>query len=180
MAIGVRPGARCSNCEGRGTKKARETLTVRIPAGVEDGAIRTVSGAGDQTPHGTSDLHVHIKVDPHPLFERRGADLFCQVPVSFPQAALGAQLDVPTLEGKVTMKLPPGTQSGKIFRLRGKGLPTLGGYGKGDQLVSVMVEVPEALSHRQRELLEQLASEMGSETHPQQRSFLDKLKGLFD
>lgn len=177
---GVRPGARCPRCSGVGTKRTRQRLLVRIPAGVEDGAVRTVSGAGDQTPSGTSDLHVYVKVEPHPLFVRDGADLLCQVPVSFPQAALGAQLEVPTLEGKVTMKLPPGTQSGKIFRLRGKGLPTFGGYGKGDQLVSIVVEVPEALNLRQRQLLQELAAEMGSETHPQQRTFLDKLKGLFD
>lgn len=177
---GVRPGARCPRCSGVGTKRTRQRLLVRIPAGVEDGAVRTVSGAGDQTPQGRADLHVHVTVEPHPLFVRDGADLLCQVPVSFPQAALGAQLDVPTLEGKVTMKLPPGTQSGKVFRLRGKGLPTFGGYGKGDQLVSVVVEVPEALNGRQRQLLEDLAAEMGSETHPQQKTFLDKLKGLFD
>jgi len=103
------------------------------------------------------------------------------VPVTFPQAALGTQIEVPTLEGKVTMKLPAGTQSGKQFRLRGKGLPVFGGYGKGDLLVAVTVEVPQQLSERQRVLLTQLAEAMDDEKHlPRQKGFLDKLKHLFD
>ncbi len=100
--------------------------------------------------------------------------------MSFPQAVLGAQVEVPTLEGKVNMKLPAGTQSGRIFRLRGKGIPVFGGAGKGDQLVKVIVEVPEKINRRQRKLLEELAEEMGIDTHPQQSSFLEKLKSLFE
>jgi molecular chaperone DnaJ len=122
---------------------------------------------------------VQVKVAAHPLFKREGADILCDVPVSFPQAALGTNLDVPTLEGRVKMRLPPGTQSGRVFRLRGKGLPVFGGYGKGDELVKIVVEVPSKLTERQRELLEQLAREMGADTHPQQQGFLDKLRGLF-
>ncbi len=99
--------------------------------------------------------------------------------MSFPQAVLGTDLEVPTLEGCVTMKLPPGTQSGKIFRLRGKGIPAYGGVGKGDELVTIMVEVPDAVSRQQRKLIEELAAEMGTETHPHQRGFLAKLKDLF-
>lgn len=177
---GIRPGARCKACSGQGVTKATARLRVRIPPGVEDGAVRTVSGAGNQTPAGSSDLHVYVRVKSHPLFKREGADLRCEVPVGFTQAALGDQLEVPTLEGKVTMKLPPGTASGKVFRLRGKGLPVFGGYGKGDQLVEVQIEVPEKLTARQRTLLEELASEMGNETLPQRRTFLDKLKSLID
>jgi molecular chaperone DnaJ len=177
---GVRAEARCRQCAGVGAVPRKQRLRVKIPAGLEDGAVRTLSGMGEQTPAGTGDLHVHVKVKPHPLFTREGADILCDVPVSFPQAALGANLDVPTLEGKVKMRLPPGTQSGKVFRLRGKGLPVFGGYGKGDELVKVVIEVPEQLTDRQRELLESLASEMGVETHPQQQTFLDKLRGLFD
>jgi molecular chaperone DnaJ len=140
-----------------------------------------VRGAGEQTPHGTGDLHVHVKVQEHPLFIRDGADIRCEVPVSFPQAALGSQIEVPTLEGKVMMRLPPGTQSGKQFRLRGKGLPIFGGYGKGDQLVTVLVEVPLSLTDRQRLLLEQLADAMDAEGHqPQRQGFLNKLKHLFE
>ena len=177
---GVRAEARCALCKGRGNTPKRQTLRVKIPAGVEDGAVRTISGMGEQVPAGTGDLHVHVKVAPHPLFKREGADILCDVPVSFPQAALGSNLDVPTLEGQVKMRLPPGTQSGRVFRLRGRGLPVFGGYGKGDELVKIVVEVPAELTERQRELLEELAREMGADTHPQQQSFLDKLRGLFE
>src|SRR5262249_30290061 len=112
---------------------------------------------------------------------RDGADIHCPVPISFPQAALGAQIEVPTLEGKVTMKVPAGTQSGKQFRLRGRGLPIFGGYGKGGILVTVTVEVPPPLSERQRVRLEALREAMESEPPlPQQKGFLDKLKHLFE
>ncbi|MEY4582772.1 MAG: hypothetical protein RL701_7475 [Pseudomonadota bacterium] len=177
---GVRKEARCKACRGQGNTPRQQTLKVKIPPGVEDGAVRTISGMGEQLPSGTGDLHVHVKVLPHPLFRREGADILCDVPVSFPQAALGANLDVPTLEGKVKMRLPPGTQSGRVFRLRGKGMPVFGGYGKGDELVTIIVEVPEKLTPRQRELLQELAKEMGADTHPQQQGFLNKLRSLFD
>jgi molecular chaperone DnaJ len=178
---GVRADARCTRCLGIGTQARRQSLSVKIPAGVEDGAVRSVRGAGEQTANGNGDLHVHIRVQTHSLFTRDGADIHCEVPISFPQAALGAQIEVPTLEGKVTMKIPAGTQSGKQFRLRGKGLPIFGGYGKGDELVTVLVEVPHQLTDRQRALLEELADAMESEgQHPARQGFLDKLKNLFD
>lgn len=176
---GVRAEARCKRCRGKGSSPKKQALRVKIPAGVEDGAVRTISGMGEEVPSGSGDLHVHVHVEEHPLFKREGADILCDVPVSFPQAALGTNLDVPTLEGRVKMRLPPGTQSGRVFRLRGKGLPVFGGYGKGDELVRVIVEVPSQLTPRQRELLEELAAEMGAETHPQQQTFLDKLRSLF-
>lgn len=176
---GIHPDAKCNECTGRGTTKRHQRCSVRIPAGVKDGAVRSVAGAGDQGRSGSGALHVQIEVAPHPLFEREGADLHCEVPVSFPQAALGDQIEVPTLEGKVTMKLPPGTQPGKIFRLRGKGLPVFGGAGKGDQLVRITLEVPGALTDGQRTLIGQLAEELKDEAHPRQKGFLDKLKELF-
>jgi len=111
---------------------------------------------------------------------RDGSDVRVTVPVSFPQAVLGAQIDVPTLEGRVKMRVPAGTQSGKVFRLRGKGIPMLGGYGKGDQLVKLVVEVPEKISRKQKKLISELAAEMGEDVHPQQKGFLDKLRELFD
>jgi molecular chaperone DnaJ len=112
----------CGSCKGAGLTPRTEELVVRIPAGVEDGSVRTVRGGGEPGPGGTGDLHVYVHVTEHPLFRRKSADILCTVPVSFPQAVLGAELDVPTLEGKVKMKLPPGTQSGKVLRLRGKGI----------------------------------------------------------
>ena len=123
---------------------------------------------------------MHIKVQAHDLFEREGADILITVPISFPQAVLGASIDVPTLEGKVLMKVPPGTQSGKTFRLRGKGIPVYGGYGKGDELVTVVVEVPTEVTRRQRKLISELSEEIGEQSHPQQASFLSKLRRLFE
>jgi molecular chaperone DnaJ len=170
----------CTECRGTGSLERRQSLNVRIPAGVEDRAIRTLRGEGERTTNGAGNLHIKVQVNSHPLFERKGADILCEVPVSFPQAALSAQIDIPTLHGKVKMKIPAGTQSGRVFRLRGKGLPVFGGYGKGDQLVRVLVEVPEKVSPRQRELITQLAEEMTEDSHPKQKSFLDKLKTILD
>ncbi|MCA9601773.1 MAG: DnaJ domain-containing protein [Myxococcales bacterium] len=156
----------------------REKLTVRVPAGVQNGAVRTVRGGGEVGAGGPGDLHVYIRVQDHPLFTRDGADVLCTVPITFPQAVLGADLDVPTLDGPVTMKLPPGTASGKVFRLRGKGLPIFGGAGKGDELVTVQVEVPTEITRKQRQLIESLQEEMGDDSMPSRRGFLEKLRGL--
>jgi molecular chaperone DnaJ len=116
----------------------------------------------------------------HPLFEREGQDIHCQVPVSFVQAALGDEIEVPTLDGKVTLKVPAGTQTGKTLRLRGKGLPTLRSSTRGDQLLHIFAEVPTKLSKRQRELIEEFAAEAGEEVSPVTRGFLDKLRDLFE
>ncbi len=170
----------CETCKGAGSQMRAESMSVKIPAGVQDGAVRTVRGAGEASPSGNGDLHINIKVADHALFQRDGADILLSIPISFPQAVLGASIDVPTLDGRVVMKVPPGTQSGKTFRLRGKGIPVYGGYGKGDQLVTVVVEVPQEVSRRQRKLISELAQEIGDEVHPQQASFLRKLRGLFE
>lgn len=170
----------CHDCSGQGSMLRREELRVRVPAGVENGSVRTVRGGGEIAPGGAGDLHVTIRVEPHPLFTREGADVRCTVPISFPQAVVGATVEIPTLDGKVSMRVPPGTQSGKQFRLRGKGIPLFGGAGSGDQLVTIVVEVPTKLTREQRKLVEQLAVEMGIETSPQQASFLEKLRSLFD
>jgi molecular chaperone DnaJ len=171
----------CPTCKGEGVAPKQERLTVTLPAGVEDRSVRSVRGAGEHTLGGQGDLHVYVHVEPHPLFSRQGADVLCTVPVTYPQAVLGDQLDVPTLEGLVKMRLPPGTESGKVFRLRGKGIAVLGGMGKGDQLVTVAVEVPRKVSERERELLEELANAM-SEKSPElseRKRFVDKLRALF-
>jgi molecular chaperone DnaJ len=123
---------------------------------------------------------VVIRLRPHPLFVREGPDLVCEVPVPFVQAALGAEIEVPTLEGRVALRIPEGTQSGKVLRLRGKGLPTVAGGARGDQLVRLFVEVPSRLTARQRELLEKFAAESGTEVSPVTKGFLDKLRDLFD
>jgi molecular chaperone DnaJ len=161
-------------------------LTVKIPAGAADGDTRRVAREGEPGVRGgpPGDLHVIIRVAPHPLFTREGHDVVAEVPVSFPQAALGAHIDVPTLDGKVKMRVPPGTQSARTFRLRGKGIPRKGDRAnRGDQLVRIIVETPTNLTARQRELLEALAHESGAGeavAHPQKKRFLDKVRELFD
>ena len=171
----------CLECQGKGRQIRKEELEVSIPAGVEPGSIRTVKGAGELPRVGSvpGDLHIYLSVKKHELFTREGSDVHCTIPVSFVQAAVGSMIDVPTLEGKVKMRLPEGTQPGRVFRLRGKGIPQLGGSGRGDQIVTIQLEVPDKLTERQRELLEQFAAETGEEVHPQRRTFLDKLKLIF-
>lgn len=117
-----------------------------------------------------------LEVEEHPIFVRDGSDIYCEVPISFPQAALGATVDVPTLDGKVEMRIPPGTQSGRVFRLRGKGIPDLHSGRRGDQRVRVVVETPTHLTPRQRQLLEEFAREAGEEVHPRRKSFFEKVR----
>ncbi|MEZ4288369.1 MAG: molecular chaperone DnaJ [Polyangiales bacterium] len=147
----------CRTCKGEGSVRSDEPLSVKIPAGVKDGAVRTVRGAGEIGPEGKGDLHITVRVRDDEFFKREGADILCTVPISYPDAVLGATIDVNTLSGPVKMKVPAGTPSGKVFRLRGKGIPVYGGYGKGDQLVTVIVDVPQKLSRRQKRLIQDLA-----------------------
>ena len=169
----------CATCHGAAVTSRTDEMTIKVPPGVADGSVRSVRGGGQMGPGGPGDLHVVVRVLPHPLFVREGADIVCQVPISFPQAALGAQIDVPTLEGKVKMKIPAGTQTGKVFRLRGKGIQHVHGNGRGDQHVRVVVETPSELNKQQKELFEKLAEISGEETHPQSRSFFEKVRELF-
>jgi molecular chaperone DnaJ len=172
----------CRECRGVGRIEGQKTITVRVPPGVEDGMRLRVVGEGEAGISGgpPGDLYVVVHLREHPLFEREGPHLHCEVPIPFVQAALGAEVEVPTLEGRVTVRIPEGTQSGKVLRLRGKGLPQVGGTARGDQLVRIFVEVPSKLTSRQRELLEEFAEEGGNEVSPVTRGFLDKLRDLFD
>jgi len=171
----------CTACNGKGTVTATAKIPLKIPAGVDTGSRIKLTGEGEPGPMGgpPGDLYVVIHVKEHPIFVREETEIICTVPISFPQAALGASIDVPTLDGKVKMKIPPGTQSGKVFRLRGKGVPVLGGHGRGDQHVRVVVETPTSLSKRQRELLEEFAAEAGEDIHPQSKNFLEKVRSIF-
>jgi molecular chaperone DnaJ len=173
---------RCRDCRGSGRSEGMYTINIRVPPGVEEGMRLRVPGEGEAGIAGgpSGDLYVVISVKSHELFERQGADLHCEVPVAFTQAALGAEIEVPTLDGKVKLKIPEGTQSGKLMRLRGKGLPTVRSATRGDQLVHIFVEVPTRLSSSQRELLEKFADEMGTDTSPVTRSFVAKLRELFE
>jgi molecular chaperone DnaJ len=173
---------RCPDCRGHGRVEGQQTINVRIPAGVDDGTRLRLSGEGEAGISGgpPGDLYVVISVREHELFEREGPDVHCQVPVTMVQAALGAEIDVPTLDGKVKIKIAPGTQSGKVMRLRAKGLPTLRSSARGDQLLHIFVETPTKLTKPQRELLERFARESDAKVSPAHKSFLDKIRDLFE
>jgi molecular chaperone DnaJ len=171
----------CGVCRGSAIVPAPNTLVVTIPPGVEPGATRLVSGVGsrprpDRPP---GDLEITIKVKPHPFFQRAGDDVVCQVPVTFAQAALGAEIEVPTLDGKGKLRVPPGTQPGSVLRIKGKGIPHRVGMGRGDQRVDVGIEIPTQLTDKQKALLEELAKELGEDVQPLQKTFMEKLRDLF-
>jgi molecular chaperone DnaJ len=172
----------CPECRGTGKTKAKKTISLKIPAGVETGNRLKLSGEGDLGAQGgpPGDLYVVITVKDHPIFKREGQDVICETPISFAQAALGCEIEVPTLDGKLKIKVPAGTQSGKVLNLSGKGIPHLQGYGRGDQLVVLRVETPTHLTPRQKELLEQFARESGEDVHPMGKGFFDKVKDLFE
>ena len=172
----------CADCGGAGARRKKHSLSVRIPPGVDSGSRLKLRGEGESGGSGgqPGDLYVLIQVAEHSLFHRDGTDVVCEVPVSLTQAALGAEVDVPTLDGPRRLKVAAGTQSGHLFRLRGLGVPDLSGYGRGDQVVRLVVETPRKLSARQRELLEEFARISGEEVHPMSKSFLEKVKSLLD
>jgi molecular chaperone DnaJ len=171
----------CSTCAGAGLVSVARTIEISIPAGIESGSTRTIERAGNmQRPdRPPGDLELVVGVAPHPFFKRSGDDVVCSVPVSFVRAALGGECEVPTLEGKGKLKIPPGTQPGSMLRIKGKGIVRRSRSGRGDQLVEVTVEVPTALTPRQRELLQQLGTELGDESKPQEKGFMQKLKEFF-
>jgi molecular chaperone DnaJ len=163
----------CPNCRGSGRVKQRRTITVKIPPGIDDGNQLRLRGEGEMTPGGDEpgDLYVVVHVLPNPLFLREGDDLMHVLIISYPQAALGGEVTVPTLEGPATVKIQPGTQPGTTIRLRGKGMPHFRGYGKGDMLIRIGVAVPEKLTTRQRELLEDLSKELGDSAQARSHRF---------
>ena len=171
----------CPACRGSGLVTTTDTLRVGIPPGAEHGATRLVGGAGNKPrpdkPAG--DAEITITVRPHPFFKRVGDDIVCAVPLTFTHAALGGDVDVPTLEGKGKLRVPAGTQPGTVLRIKGKGIPHRGGLGRGDQRVEVSIEVPTKLTARQKALLEELAKELGEDVQPQHKTFMGKLRDLF-
>jgi len=171
----------CGECRGEGYVIERVMREVQIPAGVDNGTRLRISGEGDPSPSGgpAGDCYCFISVREHPLFQRDGQNLICAMPISYSQAALGATIEVPTLDGKDELKVPPGTQPGAVFRLKGKGMPDPRVRGKGDLLVQVQVEIPHKLTKRQEQLLRELAEEEKTNVSPQSKSFIDKLKDYF-
>lgn len=173
----------CKSCDGEGHERNIELLEIDIPAGISDGQQLRWVGKGAPGEQGgpAGDLYIVVRLEDHPLFERDGKNLICVVPISFTQAALGGKVEVPTLAGKVKMNIPPGTQTGKVFRLKSKGFPGLdGGSSRGDQLVEVVVETPVNLDEEQRELLKKFAELSGDDVQPEKGSFFKRLKDLFD
>lgn len=172
---------KCSQCAGSGREQKTVRLEVKVPAGVDNGMQLCLRGEGDPGDFGgpRGDLYCDIHVAEHPLFERRGQDLVCTVPVSFSQAALGTELDIPLLDGKHRLPIPAGTQPDEIIRLRGKGMPDPHSRRKGDLLVQVHIEVPRKLNPRMEELLRELAELEEKNVSSHQKSFLEKLKDYF-
>ena len=171
----------CSTCGGQGSVRKTQSLSVKIPPGVDTGSRLKLRGEGQAGGGGgpSGDLYVVIRVQEHPLFRREENDVICDMPISFAHAALGTDIEVPTLEGKTRMRIPPGTQSGAVFKLKGRGVMDLHGYGRGDHLVRVIIETPRKLTARQRELLEEFARMSGEEVHPMSKGFLEKVKEMF-
>ena len=171
----------CHSCGGKGTKRVNRKINVKIPAGVDQGSRIRVSGGGEAGVRGggNGDLYVYIFVKPHKLFKRDGNEVICEVPVSFVQAALGDTVEVPTLDGKVDLKIPSGIQSGTVLRIKGKGVPYLRSNGRGDQHVRIKVLTPQKLSSKQKELLKEFGELSGENVNPEQKSWKDSVKKFF-
>jgi molecular chaperone DnaJ len=171
----------CPGCRGEGLQAKKHTMKVKVPAGVEEGTRIRYQGEGESGKHGgpSGDLYVMLNVKAHKFFERDGDDLHCVMPISFPQASLGTELEIETLDGNATIKIPEGTQNGREFRLRGKGVPHLNDHGKGDLIVEVRVATPTKLNKQQKELMRQLADTMEVENVPTSRGLFEKMKDIF-
>ncbi len=171
----------CSTCRGEGRVERQHEISVSIPAGVEDGTRIRYQGEGDTGRFGgpAGDLYIVLKVKHHKLFDREGNDLHCVIPISFPQAALGAEISLTTLDGVTKLKIPEGTQSGQEFRIRGKGVPHLNEYGRGDLIAQIVVRTPVKLTKAQKELLRVLGETVTVENTPASRGIFDKVKEIF-
>ncbi len=171
----------CQTCRGEGRVLKTKKLEVKVPAGVEDGTRMRYTGQGEPGVYGgpTGDLYMILHVKEHAFFERDGRDLHCRIPISFSQAALGAEIEVPTMDGTHTLKIPEGTQSGTIFKIRGKGVPSVNSHGKGDLLVETKVLTPAKLNKRQRELLLELGALGHVENKPENKTLFSKVKDMF-
>lgn len=172
---------KCPGCGGAGRVRATRTATVNIPAGIDNGQVITMTGHGEPGLRGgpPGDLHVYVAVRPHKLFKREGYNLYCEIPLSFTQAALGGTLEIPTLEGPMEHHIPEGTQTDTEFRFRGKGIQMLRSSGRGDLFVRVRVDVPRRLSDRQKELLKQFEDSLTGKEYETRKSFFERMRDLF-
>lgn len=172
----------CKKCGGSGKTRKTKTIDITVPAGIKDQQILNVGGRGNAGNNGgpAGDLHVYVNVRPHAVFERRGDDVWCDMPLTFAQAALGAEVVVPTLDGKVTYSVHEGTQPGDVFKLKGKGIQKLGGKSRGDQFVRVTIEVPKNLNREQKKLIKEFEEISNEKNYAQRNSFFEKLKRMFN
>ena len=170
----------CGTCNGAGRTKKQEKLSVKVPAGIDEGQRLKLTGQGEAGLHGgpAGDLYVVIRLQDHEFFRRDDFDVHCEVPISFSQAALGTEIEIPTLGGRVAMKIPEGTQSGQKMKLRNKGITKLGGYGFGDQIITIHVETPTKLSKEQKDLFARLG-ELDQNSNPMSKGFFDRVRELF-
>ncbi|WP_337593961.1 molecular chaperone DnaJ [Vescimonas sp.] len=166
----------CSDCRGSGAVRKRRTIKVNIPAGIDHGQTISLRGQGGAGKNGgpAGDLLITIMVQPHEIFRRDGVDVFCEAPITFTQAVLGAELEIPTIDGKVKYSIPEGTQTGTVFRLKGKGVPVLNGRGRGDQYVTVVIETPRSLNKEQKEALRRFSETLGENNYEKRKSFFKK------
>lgn len=171
----------CSTCKGKGKVKKTKNITINIPAGIDDGQTISLRHEGEPGIKGgpAGDLYITVSVQPHSLFKREGFDVVCEIPICFVDAALGAELEVPTLDGKVKYNIHEGTQTGSVFRLKNKGIPHLRGNGRGDQYVKVFVEVPKNLNDEEKQLLRQFADLEKEHHHEKKKGFFEKMKKAF-
>ena len=168
----------CKDCGGSGQVRKRKTLKVNIPAGIDNGQIISLRGQGNAGRNGgpAGDLQIVITVQSHPLFRRDGTDVFCDAPITFTQAVLGGEMEIPTIDGKVKYDIPEGTQTGTTFRLRGKGIPSVNGRGRGDQYVTVYIETPRNLNREQKEALKKFSDTLKESNYEERKSFFKKFK----
>ena len=166
----------CPDCRGTGAVRKRKTIKINIPAGIDHGQTISLRGQGNAGRNGgpAGDLLITVMVQPHELFRRDGVDVFCEAPITFAQAVLGAELEIPTIDGKVKYSIPEGTQTGTVFRLKGKGIPVLNGRGRGDQYVTVTIETPRNLNKEQREALRRFSETLGESNYEKRKSFFKK------
>ena len=172
----------CSACGGRGKVRKSRKIKVDIPAGIDHGQTISLRGEGDKGSKGgpAGDLFINVTIKPHSLFRREGNNVLCDVPITFVQATLGCDIEVPTIDGKIRYHIPEGTQTDTVFRMKGKGIPSLRGFGRGDQLVKVIVEVPKNLNQKQKDLLIAFDKEVGGGSYKKSKTFFEKLKDALD
>lgn len=171
----------CPECHGSGRVRRKRKITIKVPAGVDTGNTMPLRNEGEPGTRGGEhgDLYVNINILPHKIFKRDGFDVLLEIPITFPQAALGAEIDVPTIDGIIKYSVPEGTQGGTIFRIKGKGIPRIRGYGRGDEIIKIIVEVPKQLNNKQKEILQQFAEVCGEDVNEQKKTFFNKVKDAF-